>query len=318
MNSDQPKTMRDVFIEAVCEKMREDERIFFVSADFGSPALDKVRENFKDRFINVGIAEQNLINVAVGLGLEGYIVYAYAIAPFITMRPYEQIRQSLAISSQVRPINVNLIGVGAGVSYDVSGPTHHCLEDISIMRLMPNFTVFSPSDWKLAEGFVDYSVKVSGPKYLRFDSKPLPSIYGDIGDLDFKKGFYELLNPPTGGEKVCLVSTGFMTHLALKAAKELKDIGVVDVFLLKPVDEKSLFESLKKYKYVIAIEEGFVNNGGLDALVSKIILDNQSDIRFKRMGFNDKYVFELGGRDYLHKLNNLDEESIIKTIKECL
>lgn len=314
MNGEQikPKTMRDAFIEAIHERMRENNRIFFVSADFGSPALDKLREDFKDRFINVGIAEQNLINVSVGLALEGYVVYAYAIAPFITMRDYEQIRQSLSISSQVRPINVNLIGVGAGLSYDVSGPTHHCLEDISVMRLMPNFTVFSPSDWLLAKKFIDYSINVKMPKYLRFDSKAMPAIYDNINDLKIEEGFYELVK----GEKVCLVSTGFMTHRALKAAKELKDVGVVDVFLLKPVDEKSLFESLKKYKYVITIEEGFINNGGLDALVSKIILDNQSDIRLKRMGFNDKYVFELGGRDYLHKLNNLDEEAVIKTVKE--
>ena len=314
MNHEQikPKTMRDAFIEAIRERMRENNQIFFVSADFGSPALDKLREDFEDRFINVGIAEQNLINVSVGLALEGNIVYAYAIAPFITMRDYEQIRQSISISSQLKPVNVNLIGVGAGVSYDVSGPTHHCLEDISIMRLLPNMTVFSPSDWKLAEKFVDYSISVNGPKYLRFDGKPSDLIYENIDDLDLKKGFYELVK----GKKVCLVSTGFMTHRALKAAKELQDVGVVDVFMLKPVNEKLLLETLKEYAYIITIEEGFIGNGGLDALISKVILDNQLNIKLKRMGFNDKYVFELGGRDYLHKLNNLDEEAIIKAIKD--
>ncbi|MEK7451430.1 MAG: transketolase C-terminal domain-containing protein [Patescibacteria group bacterium] len=312
MNSAQSKTMRDAFIEAIYEKMRENERIFFLSADFGSPALDKLREDFEDRFINVGIAEQNLINVSVGLALEGNIVYAYAIAPFITMRDYEQIRQSLAISSQVRPVNVNLIGVGAGLSYDVSGPTHHCMEDISVMRLLPNFTVFSPSDRLLAKKFIDYSINVRMPKYLRFDSKALPEIYDNINDLKIEEGFYELVK----GKKVCLVSTGFMTHRALKAAKELQDVGVVDVFMLKPVNEKLLLETLKEYAYIITIEEGFIGNGGLDALISKVILDNQLNIKLKRMGFNDKYVFELGGRDYLHKLNNLDEEAIIKAIKD--
>ncbi len=304
--------MRDAFIEAIYEKMRENERIFFLSADFGSPALDKLREDFEDRFINVGIAEQNLINVSVGLALEEYIVYAYAIAPFITMRDYEQIRQSLAISSQVRPVNVNLIGVGAGLSYDVSGPTHHCMEDISVMRLLPNFTVFSPCDRLSAKKFIDYSINVRMPKYLRFDSKALPEIYDNINDLKIEEGFYELVK----GKKVCLVSTGFMTHRALKAAKELQDVGVVDMFMLKPVNEKLLLETLKEYVYIITIEEGFIGNGGLDALISKVILDNRLNIKLKRMGFNDKYVFELGGRDYLHKLNNLDEEAIIKAIKD--
>ncbi len=312
MNDNKPKTMRDAFIETVYEKMKENDRIFFVTADLGAPSLDKLKTDFKDRFINVGIAEQNLINVAVGLGLEGYIVYAYAIAPFITMRPLEQIRQSLSISSQVRPVNVNLIGIGAGLSYDVSGPTHHSLEDLSIMRLMPNFSVFSPSDWVLAKKFLDYSIGYKNPKYLRFDSKPLPTIYENADDLNIEKGFYEF----SKGDNVCLVSTGYMTHRALSAAKELPGTGVIDVFLLKPANEQLLFEALKKYKYVITLEEGFINNGGLDGLISKIILDNGADIKLKRMGVDDKYAFELGGRNYLHKLFNLDEEAIIKTIKE--
>jgi transketolase len=153
------------------------------------------------------------------------------------------------------------------------------------------------------------------PKYLRLDGKPLPPIYENINDLDLERGFYELLNPPTGREKVCLVSTGFMTHRALKAAENLQNTGVVDVFLLKPLNEKLLFETLKKYEYIITIEEAFINSGGLDSLISKILRDNQSNIKLKGLGFNDEYVFSLGNREHLHKLNNLDEESIIKVIQ---
>ena len=108
--------MRDVFLERIFQEMGSDDSIFFVSADFGSPVLDKIRDDFSDRFINVGVAEQNLINISAGLALEGFSVFAYAIAPFITMRCYEQIRVSLALLSEVRPMNVNLIGVGAGYS----------------------------------------------------------------------------------------------------------------------------------------------------------------------------------------------------------
>lgn len=313
MSSNQLKTMRDVFIETIRKRMHQDDRLFFISADFGSPALDKLRVDFKDRFINVGIAEQNLINVATGLAVEGYTVYAYAIAPFITMRAYEQIRVNLSISSQIKPVNVNLIGVGGGVSYDMSGPTHHCLEDISIMRLLPNFTVFSPSDWKLAEDFVDYSISVKMPKYIRFDGKPLPSIYEDVEGLSVENGFYELKN----GETVCLVSTGYMTHRALKAAKGFHDVGVIDMFILKPVNEELLFETLKNYECIISLEEAFINNGGLDCIISNVLHKYQANIKFKKLGFDDKYVFDLGNRDHLHKINNLDEEGIIKAINEC-
>ena len=313
MNTNQLKTMRDAFIDQIYERMHSNENIFFLTADFGAPSLDKVREKFKDRFINVGIAEQNLINIATGLALEGYTVYAYAIAPFITMRAYEQIRSNLSISSQIRPVNVNIIGVGAGISYDVSGPTHHCLEDISIMSLLPNIMVFSPSDWKLAEGFIDYSINIKSPKYIRFDSKPVAQIYSNTHNFDFENGFCELMK----GEKACIVSTGYMTHLALKAAIELHNVGVLDMFILKPANEDLLFRALSKYEYIITVEEALINRGGLDSLILNVLNKYQSSIKLKKLGFDDRYVFELGDRKYLHRINNLDEESIIRTVREC-
>ena len=300
------QTMRDAFINAVYARMKKNRSIFFLSADLGAPALDRLKRDFKDRFINVGIAEQNLINVSTGLALEGYTVFAYGICPFITMRAYEQIRQSLSISSQIRSVNVNLIGLGAGLSYGLSGPSHHCLEDLSIMKLMPNFTIFSPSDWKLAEKFVNYSIDVHAPKYLRLDGAILPLIYEGMKDFNLKKGFYEL----SKGKKVCLVSTGFMTQVALKIIKSLSNIGLIDVFLLKPINERALFNALKHYKCIITLEEAFINNGGLDSLISKIFRDYRFDARLKNLGFSDKHVFKIGSRDYLHKLNGLDEASI--------
>jgi len=311
------RPMRDVFIEGIYNRMHKNSTLFFISADFGSPKLDKLREEFKDRFINVGIAEQNLINISTGLALEGFTVYAYAIAPFLTMRAYEQIRVNISLHAQLREININLIGVGAGLSYDVSGPTHHCLEDITIMRTLPHFTVFSPSDWKLAEKFVDYSIKMKKPKYLRFDGKPLLQIYSHIEDSDFLNGFKELVK----GEKICLVSTGIMTHKAIKVAHLLKDsptkIGVIDIFMLKPLNEPLFLEVLNQYDWVITLEEAYINKGGLDSLVASVIGRKNSKVRLKRMGFEDAYVFDMGSREHLHQLNHLDEESIIKTIEAC-
>jgi len=307
------KTMRDVFIETLYERMKKNKSIYFVSADLGAPALDKLRQDFKNRFLNVGIAEQNLINVSAGLALEGFVVYSYGIAPFITMRGYEPIRQILSITSQIRPLNVNLIGIGTGLSYNMSGPSHHCLEDLSIMKLLPNFMVFSPSDWKLVEKFVDFSISNKMPKYLRFDSKPLPNIYDQITDAVLKRGFYELKK----GKKICLVSTGFMTHRALNVAEKINGLGLIDIFILKPIDEKLLFQHLKKYKYIITLEEGFINNGGLDSLILRIINENKSNIHLKSLGFKDKHIFNLGEREHLHKINKLGEADIIKIIKSC-
>lgn len=308
------KVIRDALIEQIYNKMLDNDKIFFISADFGAPALDRLREKFSDRFINVGIAEQNLINIATGLALEGYVVYAYAIAPFLTMRAYEQIRTNLSIMSQVRPVNVNLIGVGAGLSYDVTGPTHHCLEDTCIMRVLPNFVVFSPADYVTAEKFVDYSLAVKKPKYIRLDGKAQPRIYYDNSRISMDAGFVELQE----GSDVGIVSTGYMTHKALRVTAALLKhgirAGVVDVFLLKPVNEALLYESLKKYSHIVTMEESFLKKGGLDTIIADILRDNNAYHELTRIGFTDRFVFDVGNREHLHKLNGLDEETIVTTI----
>jgi transketolase len=311
-----PRMLRDVLIEGIRERMGQDKRIMFLSADFGSPALDRLRVEYGDRFINVGIAEQNLVNVAAGLALEGFVVYVYAIAPFLTMRAFEQIRINLALLSQMREINVNLIGVGAGVSYDVTGPTHHCLEDVAIMRAMPNIAIFSFSDKKLVEGFVDYSLTVAKPKYVRLDGKPLPEIYDDGVEVDLERGFSEIEK----GERVCLISTGFMTHKALRLARDLHKEGVtpgvVDLYSLNPVDRRALYGHLSRYRCLITMDEAFLYRGGLDSLIADILTEQGSDIALKRFGFADRYCFDVGDRSHLHAINGLNDLDIINFAAE--
>lgn len=318
MNHVEIKTMRDTLIDNVYKKMQKDDGIFFLSADMGASALDKLRREFKERFVNVGIAEQNLVNISAGLALEGFTVYAYAIAGFLTMRAYEQIRTNLALLSQQKAMNVNLIGVGTGVSYDMSGPSHHCLEDISIIRTLPNIILCSPSDWITAEKFVDFSINVKRPKYIRLDGKPLPQIYEKSAGFEWEKGFCELVK----GDDICIVSTGYMTHKALKVAKEFKscnrNIGVIDVFMLKPINEDVLFTRLKTYKTIITIEEAFINKGGLDSLVSNVFRGRDAEVKLKNLGFEDKYNFKSGVRDFLHEFSRFSEKNIIGVVEEFL
>lgn len=314
MNLSPTRPMRDLFIETLCNRMAENQNIWFLAADLGSPALDRMRQEFPDRCLNVGIAEQNLVNVATGLALEGQVVYGYAIAPFISMRAYEQVRVNLSVSSQIRPVNVNLIGVGGGVSYQVSGPTHHCLEDLGIMRILPNMTVFSPSDAALAAAFVDYSISHQSPKYLRFDGKALPVLYESVDQELLSTGFCELIP----GCEVCLVSTGYMTQRAVKAAREHGGIGVVDLFMLKPFNQDKLYEVLSKYKHIITMEEAFINGGGLDCAIASLLTERRSTKTLDRIGFNDRYVFDLGSRDELHALSGMDEDAVIKLIQKII
>ncbi|MEE9542803.1 MAG: transketolase C-terminal domain-containing protein [Thermodesulfobacteriota bacterium] len=312
------QTMRDTLIKRIYERMKTDESIFFLSADMGAPVLDALREDFPDRFVNVGIAEQNLINVSTGLAIEGFKVFAYAIAPFITMRCFEQIRTNLSLSARFRDLNVNLVGVGAGVSYDMSGPTHHSVEDISIMRTLPDIGLISPSDWTLAGEFLDYALEAGGPKFLRLDGKPQEAIYTEDTEFDWNKGFHE----HGKGAEVCIISTGYMTHKALKAAEELGKEGhgitVIDLFLLKPFNEAALFEAIKSCKSIVTIEEGFIDKGGLDSMILGMLSDRNANIRLTRLGFDDNYIFKGGGRDHLYTQSGFGDDDIMRTLRESM
>ncbi len=295
-----PLPMRDVLLNRIWQAMMENQKIFFVSADFGSPILDKIRSDFPKRFINVGIAEQNLINISAGLALEGYTVFAYAIAPFITMRCFEQIRVSLALLSEVRSMNVNLIGVGAGYSYVVSGPTHQCYEDITLMRALPNFRVLSPADHISAGVLFDTCIDVIGPKYLRLDAQVLPVIY-KTESPNLNIGFHVHRQ----GLGVCLLATGYMAQTALKVADELSEIGidlsVVDLFDIANFDQDQMYHLLKKYKGLVTLEEGFRGRGGVDSMMFEFIARHHLNLALLNIGVEGGYRFELGSREELHE-----------------
>ncbi len=309
------KPMRDVLISAIHKRMATDDMIFFLSADMGAPSLDHIREDFKDRFINVGIAEQNMINVASGLAMEGFTVYTYAIAPFY-LRALEQIRINLALPSQLREMNVNMLALGAGISYDVSGPTHHCLEDISIMRAMPGIMTISPSDWTMASALADFAPTTGRPKYLRLDGKALPAIYEQPAEIDFARGFTQLQT----GHRVCLAATGVMVHQALKVAGGFAagEVGVVDVFMLDCLDTDALAKTLSPYDFVITLEEGFIGCGGLDMLVAGLSRELDLPFRQRRLGMPNAFDFTPGDRFALHEANGFGETQIISAVAAAL
>lgn len=305
-----PLAMRDAFLERIWRAMAEDDRIFFAAADFGSPVLDRIREQHPGRFVNVGIAEQNLINISAGLALEGYKVFAYAIAPFITMRCYEQIRVNLALLSEVRPMNVNLIGVGAGYSYVVSGPTHQCYEDLTIMRALPNMDILSPADHVTAAAMFDRCVDASGPKYLRLDAQVLPVLH-ESASPDMARGFHVHRE----GGPICLVATGYMVHTALRVADRMAAagirVGVVDLFCVTGFSEADLLATLRSYRGIVTLEEGFRGRGGLDAMVFDFSANHGISAPILNIGVEGGYRFELGGRAELHEQVGIGVEAVV-------
>ena len=306
--------MRDALLDSVWDRMSSDENIFFVTADFGSPVLDRIRTDFPNRFVNVGIAEQNLINISSGLSLEGYKVFAYAIAPFITMRCFEQLRVNLALLHKVRTINVNLIGVGAGYSYVVSGPTHQCYEDIGLIRNLPNFELYSPSDQHSASALVDLCLENDGPKYLRLDAQPLVALRNKLAENTLVDGFDVL----RGGYNGLLIATGYMTHTALEVANQLSpklNLCVIDIFNLSSFNRKKLATIIKNFHSTFTLEEGFVERGGVDAVIGALIREQKINCQHEPIGVEPNYRFELGSRDELHAMVGIGKNTIIEKVE---
>lgn len=300
--------MRDAFFNALFKIFKRDPETVFISADNGAPTLDQFYQKLSGQFYNAGIAEQQLIGMAAGMALEGKKVYTYAIAPFVTLRCYEQTKIDVCAMN----LPITLIGVGAGYAYDIMGPTHHTTEDLTVMRALPNMTVHSPADSYCAEALAEISYQNRGPQYIRFDRTGVPEIYGN-GEFNFADGV--LLARPGGA--LALVATGIMVHQALKVADELAKTGVqacvIDVCRLKPLNVKQLFKYLKGVERVVSMEEHLLT-GGLGSLLAETFSDNDVRLPLLRIGQNDCYVFDNGGREVIWEKYGLDVHSMTQRI----
>lgn len=304
--------MRDAFFNELYEIARQDRQVLLLSDDFGAPSLDKFKTDLSRQYIFTGVAEQNMVSLAAGLALGGKIVFMYAIAPFATLRCYEQIKVDLCCMN----LPVTSLGVGAGYAYDKSGPTHHATEDIAIMRALPGMTILNPSDSVMAAAFAEITYKNPGPKYVRFDREKFPLIY-DAQKNDFSQG---LTNLKTGGD-LTIIATGIMVHQAFKVAEELAkhsiDAGIVDLYRLKPVNQELLLEVIGQSKPVVTLEENLIS-GGIGSIVAEILVDNGKTVPLKRIATQDQYCFKYGGREGLYTFLGLDVDNVTKTILKWL
>ena len=299
----QTSSQRDAFFTRIYEMMKHDKDILIVVADMSTPVFDKVREDFPHRFFNVGISEQQAILLASGLAKEGKKVFVYAISTFMIMRCYEQIR----VSQGVMKFPITIVGVGSGYSYDDSGPTHHMLEDISIMRVLPHMTIHSISDNVMARRVAKESVEMNTPNYVRFDRHIRPDIYKDDDDFSFG---YNVLEEGTDGY---FISTGIMTDMAIQHYDGR--LGIIDLHTI-PCHESSLSEIIQDKK-VITLEEHFLP-GGLGSYVLEIISDNDLNTKVRRIGLKQAYIYRYGGRQDNWDYHDLKTSRIIKEVESLL
>lgn len=306
-------SQRDAFWNKVYELAKNDKDIIIITADMGAPSLDKFRKYLAPQFVNVGIAEQNAITLAAGLALSGKKVFTYAIAPFITLRCLDQIR----VENAIMKIPITIVGVGVGFGYEDSGPTHHLIEDITIMRSMPNIRIDNITDNIMAEYFAKACCnKKKVTDYIRLDRLAHPDIYSKL--TDFSQG----LTVPRKARDYYIISCGTMIPVALEAARRLlKDkinIGVIDIFSL-PINVKKLLPLLKGVKKIVSLEEHFLA-GGLGSAIAEVLCDHSLFIPFKRIGIPAEkgYSYKYGGRDVIRSYYGIEDKAATASIKDFI
>jgi len=285
-----------------------------VSADLGnSSGLDRFKQTFPSRFVNVGVAEQNLVGFSAGVAREGFIVFASSFAPFVTMRACEQVRMNLGYMQD----NVKIVGIGSGVSMGFLGNSHFGLEDVAIMRSVAGMTVISPADCAEIGKVVEAAALVPGPVYIRLTGGPnMPIVYS--GDYEYRLGEIHQLEE---GTSIALLATGSMVSVALSAASLLRreglSVSVYNAHTIKPLDADKIKEISSNVQLMVSLEEHSVL-GGLGSAISEVLSGLGERSPLLRLGLPDEFG-ETGDYQYLLGVHGLEPNQVAgKVMKRFL
>lgn len=294
--------------------MENNPDIFFLTGDLGYNALEPVQERFPERFINVGIAEQNMVGMAAGLALTGKKVIVYSIASFISMRPYEQIRTSVCYDN----LDVKIVGTGGGVNYPTHGVTHHTIEDVAIMNVLPNMKILSPSySWEAIEA-TKAMMKDTGPAYMRLGKSPGIDYSKPHFTFEFGKG-----HVVREGRDIVFIITGNILDIVIQAAQKIeettgKTVCVISMPSIKPLDKKLIMERAKNAEGIFVIEE-HSTIGGLGSLAANVLWDSGILKRkFHTFGFPDAFSKEVGDRDFLLNLIGIEAVALANKVRSVM
>ncbi len=299
---------RDATFEELYKIACNDSDVMMLTADTGARKFKDFQANIPDQFLNVGIAEQNIMSVAAGLSAVGKKVFVFGIATFVTTRCYEHIKIDICTMKRA----VTIIGMSTGYGYASDGPTHHVIEDVAIMRALPNMTIWSPSDCTSVADAINKSYASGAPNYMRFDKEIRTPIYDDGAEFC---GVQKVRS----GSDLAIVTTSIMTSRGLAIAEELHKKGIsasiIDVTCLKPLQSETLAAYLSESSKVVVLEEHTVF-GGLGSIVCQCMVEYGVFKPTKQFGIPDKFHSEVGSRQYICSLDGIDNESILKSILE--
>ena len=304
--------MRKAFVETLCRLAAGDDRIVLLTADLGYMALEPFRDRFPRRFFNVGVAEQNMIGVATGLAEAGFLPYAYSIAPFAALRPFEFIRNGPVLHG----LPVRIVGMGMGFEYGFSGATHYALEDVAALRTLPGLTIVIPATSSQAAAALSATCHLRGPVYYSLgkdDRICMPGL-----DDRFELGKIEVTRR---GDDVALVTMGSVGQEVASAAEKLAERGVeaavivVSSFHPDPVDD--LAEALSRFRLAVSVEAQSVA-GGLGSFVAMVIASRGLPCRLRILAVGASPDGTSGSQLDRWRKHGLDSESIVRNVLEAI
>lgn len=305
------KEMRQVLANTLAEMANTDNRIVVLEADLmGCHATKAFKEAHPDRFVNVGIAEANLIGVAAGMSAMGKIPFAYSFAPFATRRCYDQIFISVAYAKR----NVKIVGSDPGVCAEANGGTHMPLEDMAIMRAIPKMVCFEPTDAAMLARAIPQIIDYPGAVYIRLFRKKAEHVFDDVPDFQLGKA-----TKIRDGKDVTLIASGIMVSRAIAAADELAkegiSAGVLNMHTWKPIDEDAIAEAVKNTGAIVTCEN-HATNGGLGSAVAEVVVE-KCPAPVELVGVKNSFG-EVGKNAYLSEKFHLTTADIVAAAKKAI
>ncbi len=299
--------MRQLFAQELEKAMSENENIVILNADLAKPnGFSQISEKYKDRAINVGIAEQNMASIAAGMSSYGFIPFICTFTPFATRRMCDQIAISICYAKQ----NVKIIGTDPGISAEYNGGTHMSFEDIGVLRSIPGIVIFEPADNIQLKNILPQVIDFKGPVYIRMFRKSIPDIFKN----DDKFNLFSA-NTVKEGKDVSIFCSGIMVQETLEANKKLEEMGInaeiINIHTIKPIDEESIINSAKKTGAVVTAENHNII-GGLRSAVSEVLTEN-CPVPLRSVGIRDSFG-QVGKMPYLKEVYNMTSKDIVESV----
>jgi transketolase len=302
--------MRTAFFRALMQAAEHDERIHLVVGDLGFGVVEPFAERFPKRYLNAGVAEQNMTGIAAGMALSGKVVFTYSIANFPTLRCLEQVRNDVCYHQA----NVKIVAVGGGFAYGALGMTHHAVEDLAILRALPEMTVVAPGD-PIEASAATYAIAAHpGPCYLRLGRAGEPVVHAAPIKFEIGKAI-----PLREGNDVTIISTGGMLATAIEVANALMVRGlearVLSMHTLKPLDTEAVLAAMRETRALVTLEEHSII-GGLGSAVAEVLSESGGmGIPFKRLGIGISFTTEVGSQEFLRQKHGLSVEGVLRSVE---